>query len=284
MAAINLPLIFLKSALNFTNRKEDDLRFYLSSTIHFRIDRVNNRLNMAASNGHMAALWSLTYSDSYEKYPLFELSDESDHSLDFIDFSITIDKSLAYAINALKQLRSDKARSLVQINAEKGTIQYLDNLITYTKRANDDNVNYSKVFKVMTPNNTTRLSDTHKQVDITTLIDPIQSEINQTFDLKYLLDMTEAIHALINYSTDQAIKQKYFNLAIEHPELTGGVGRVHFSSDDFLAYRKAARWAAVKPDFAVEFFGVIMPIHLHGKGQGAVNTREDYQKFVDFFK
>ncbi len=284
MTAINLPLIFLKSALNFTNRKEDDLRFYLSATIHFRIDRVNNRLNMTASNGYMAALWSLTHSDSYEKYPLFEVSNESDHSLDFIDFSITIDKSLAYSINALRRLKSDKARSLVQINTEKGTIQYLDTLINYTKLANDDNVNYSKVFKVMTPNNMTCLSDTHKHVDITTLIDPIQSEINKTFDLKYLLDMSEAIHALRNYSTGQAIKQEYFNLAIEHPELTGGIGRVYFSSDDFLAYRKAAGDAAVKPDFAVEFFAVIMPVCLHDKGQCAVNTREDYQKFVDFFK
>lgn len=285
MAAINLPLTFLKSALNFTNRKEDDLRFYLSASIHFRIDRVNNRLNMAASNGHMAALWSLsTDSVGGGGYPLFELYNESDYSLDFIDFSITIDKSLAYSINALKPLKSNKARSLVQINADKGTIQCLDTLLSYTKHANDDTFNYSRVFKVMTPNNMTRLSDTHKPVDIATLIDPIQTEINQTFDLKYLLDISEAIHALRNYSTNQAIKQKYCNLAIEHPELTGGVGRVHFSSDDFLAYRKAAGRPAVKPYFAVEFFGVIMPVYLHDKGQGAVNTREDYQRFVDFFK
>ena len=112
------------------------------------------------------------------------------------------------------------------------------------------------------------------------MIDPIQQEITQTFNLEYLLDISRAIHALRNYSTDQAIKQQYFNLAIEHPELTGGIGRVHFSSDEFLGYHNKA----VKPGFAVEFFGVIMPMRLNDKGQGAVNTREDYQKFVEFFK
>jgi len=222
----------------------------------------------------MAALWN--FKNNTDKYPLFELSaTESDHNL---DFSITIDKSLAYSINALKPLKSNKARSLVQINTDNGTIQYLDTVIAYSKST--DNVNYSKIFKVMTPNTATRLLDAYRLDDLDTLIDPIQQEITQTFNLEYLLDVAKAVHTLRNYSTDRDIKPRYFDLAIESPGYTGGIGRVHFSSDEFLRYHNKA----VKPDFAVEFFAVIMPVYLRDKGQGAVNTREDYQKFVEFFK
>ena len=274
MTSINIPLIFLKSALNFTNRKETDFKEHITASIHFRIDRVNNQLNMAASNGHMAALWN--FKNNTDKYPLFELSaTESDHNL---DFSITIDKGLAYSINALKPLKSNEVRSLVQINTDNGTIQYLDTVIAYSKST--DNVNYSKIFKVMAPNTATRLLDAYRLDDLDTLIDPIQQEITQTFNLEYLLDVAKAVHTLRNYSTDRDIKPRYFDLAIESPGYTGGIGRVHFSSDEFLGYHNKA----VKPDFAVEFFGVIMPMRLNDKGQGAVNTREDYQKFVEFFK
>jgi len=274
MTSINLPLVFLKSALNFTNRKENDLRAYLSASIHFRIDRVNNQLNMAASNGHMAALWN--FRNNTDRYPLFTVN-ESENSLDTIEVSITIDKSLARSIDTLKPLKSDEVHALAQINTGESTITHGNTKIFYNKSLT---ANYSKVFKVMTPNNMTRLPNAYTPINLDTLIDPIHSEINQTFNLEYLLDISRAIHALRNYSTDQAIKQQYFNLAIEHPELTGGIGRVHFSSDEFLGYHNKA----VKPDFAVEFFGVIMPMRLNDKGQGAVNTREDYQKFVDFFK
>lgn len=303
MLTIKFPLNFVEDAVTYLDHSPRAVRPHLTGALHFHVNTDTGRIKMIATNGHIAGLWCIDNAkpDSRANYTgsdfianLIKLDPEGISDNDYkpvYEFNILVDKAFLQAFKTIKPLSKkakDPACTMLSIDSKHKMI-YIDNdihrIIVKFNQCAEEKTHFSTIERVMIPNNGNAITPKPTAANpfpVSNDYDPIQPH-ELTFDLGYLSMLAGSISVIKNYIRGDVTEQTKHILPIEQAQLTGGVGRIYFNSEDYInlpAWGKSSQKPA-KPFLTVTFLAVIMPIRLTDFLR--IDTRADYKKFVEFF-